>query len=83
MSFTVYILRLRDGSYYTGHTNDLQRRLAEHRLGSGSRYVRGRLPFMLVYFEKVESKGEAMKREKQIKRMSRKRKERLIGWLQE
>lgn len=72
--FHVYILKLRDGSLYTGHTNDLQRRLEEHHYGKGSCYVKGRRPFILIYTEAFETRPEAAKREAQIKKMSPERK---------
>ena len=72
--FHVYILKLRDGSLYTGHTNDLQRRLEEHHHGKGSCYVKGRRPFTLIYTEAFETRPKAAKREAQIKKMSPERK---------
>jgi len=72
--FHVYILKLRDGSLYTGHTNDLQRRLKEHHYGKGSVYVKGRRPFTLIYTEAFETRSKAAKREAQIKKMSHERK---------
>lgn len=72
--FHVYILKLRDGSHYTGHTNDLQRRLKEHHYGKGSRYVKGRRPFTLIYTEAFETRPNAAKREAQIKKMTLERK---------
>jgi predicted GIY-YIG superfamily endonuclease len=75
--FHTYMLKLRDGSFYTGHTNNLQRRLEEHHLGKGSLYVRGRRPFTLIYTEAFETRPKAAKREAQIKRMSLERKKAL------
>jgi putative endonuclease len=72
--FHVYILKLRDGSLYTGHTNDLQRRLGEHHHGRGSCYVKGRRPFTLIYTETFETRPNAAKREAQIKKMPPERK---------
>ena len=72
--FHIYILKLRDGSLYTGHTNDLQRRLEEHHYGKGSCYVKGRRPFTLIYTEAFETRPKAAKREAQIKKMSPERK---------
>jgi putative endonuclease len=68
--FHTYMLKLRDGSFYTGHTNNLQRRLEEHRHGKGSCYVKGRRPFTLAYTEPFETRTKAAKREVQIKKMS-------------
>ena len=74
----VYILRCRDGSLYTGWTNDLEKRLKAHNSGSASKYTRTRLPAELVYFEEWESKEAAMSREWHIKRLSREEKLKLI-----
>ena len=77
MNFT-YILRCGDGSLYTGWTNDIKKRLADHNLGRGAKYTRSHLPVMLVYLEAFDTKEEAMKRESAIKRLSRPEKERLV-----
>lgn len=74
----VYMLRCRDGSLYTGWTNDLEKRLKAHNSGSASKYTRTRLPAELVYFEEWESKEAAMSREWHIKRLSREEKQKLI-----
>lgn len=63
-----------DGTLYTGWTNDLKKRLEKHNAGKGARYTRGRLPVKLVYYEVFATKSEAMKRETQIKKLSRKQK---------
>lgn len=76
--WVVYILRCRDGSLYTGMTGWLKHRLNKHRDGTGSRYVRSRLPFTLVYVEQVESRSAALKREYAIKQLSKAQKEELI-----
>ena len=67
----VYVLRCRDGSLYTGMTNDLDRRLAAHRKGKGGAYTRSRLPVRLVYTERRRGRGAALSREAAIKRLSR------------
>ena len=74
----VYMLRCRDGSLYTGWTNDLEKRLKAHNSGSASKYTRTILPAELVYFEEWESKEAAMSREWHIKRLSREEKLKLI-----
>lgn len=61
----------RDGSLYTGWTNNLCRRIRTHNLGKGAKYTKGRLPVRLVYYEKYETKQEAQKREYAIKCLSR------------
>jgi putative endonuclease len=75
----VYILRCSDGSYYTGSTNNLQLRLAEHETGKGCKYTAGRLPVRLVYACEFPSEHDAFLRERQIKGWSRKKKEALIA----
>ena len=72
------MLRCRDGSLYTGWTNDLEKRLKAHNSGTASKYTRTRLPAELVYFEEWESKEAAMSREWHIKRLSREEKLKLI-----
>ena len=78
MWFT-YILTCSDGSFYTGHTNDLKERLQVHNLGGGPLYTVFRRPVQLSYHEVYESKEGAMKREKQIKRWTRAKKQALIN----
>ena len=74
-----YIVKCSDGTYYTGYTNDLEKRLLAHNAGKGAKYTRNRLPVEMVYFEEYEYKSEAMKREYAIKRLTRKQKEKLIS----
>lgn len=74
----VYMLRCRDGSLYTGWTNDLEKRLKAHNSGTASKYTRTRLPAELVYFEEWESKEAAMSREWHIKQLTREEKLKLI-----
>ena len=74
----VYMLRCRDGSLYTGWTNDLEKRLKAHNSGVASKYTRTRLPAELVYFEEWESKEAAMSREWHIKQLTRDEKLKLI-----
>jgi putative endonuclease len=76
--YTIYILLCSDNTLYTGITNDIEARMKKHSEGKGAKYVRARLPFKLVYTEKVESKSEALKREFAIKRLSRTEKLELI-----
>lgn len=73
-----YIIQCSDGTFYTGWTNDIKRRIEEHNSGRGAKYTRPRLPVDLVYYETFPSKQEAMKREYAIKQMTRKKKEELI-----
>ncbi|MFW6024750.1 MAG: GIY-YIG nuclease family protein [Candidatus Woesearchaeota archaeon] len=75
----VYLLRLNDNSLYTGITKDIKNRLKDHRAGNGSKYVRSRLPLKLVYKEEKETKSLALKREIEIKRWSKSKKEELVS----
>lgn len=70
-TYFVYIVRCADSTLYTGSTNNLESRLNKHNLGQGAKYTRGRRPVSLVYCETVSSVSEALKREMEIKRMSR------------
>lgn len=71
MNDCVYMLECADGSLYTGWTNDVEKRLAAHTAGRGGRYTRSRLPVVLRYVEPCGSKNEAMRREHEIKTLSR------------
>ncbi len=70
MNYT-YMLECGDGSFYTGWTNDIQKRLTAHRSGAGAKYTRGRGPIKLVYLEVHDTKSEAMRREVLVKRLTR------------
>ena len=79
----VYMLRLSDETLYCGMTNDLKRRMKQHREGRGSKYVKGRLPFELVYLERCDDRSEALQREAEIKGFDKDRKEDLVeGFLE-
>ena len=67
----VYILQCADGTLYTGITDDLPRRLEAHRTGRGAKYTRGRGPLTLRYTEKCEDRSHALRREIQVKKLSR------------
>ena len=73
MNYT-YIVRCSDGTFYTGWTNDLEKRIAAHNSGEGAKYTRCRRPVELVYYESFRTKEEAMSREWHIKRLTRKQK---------
>lgn len=79
MEYVVYILRCGDDSLYTGITTDLERRVAVHNSGKGAKYTRSHLPVTPVYWEKVPDKSAALRRELQIKALSRAEKLELIG----
>ena len=76
--FFVYILKCSDASLYTGYSVDVEERLNTHNKGLGAKYTRGRLPVQLVYQESLPTKSEAMKREYEIKKLSRSKKLELI-----
>jgi putative endonuclease len=78
VSWTVYLLRCRDGSLYTGITTDLERRLARHRAGTASAYTRARRPIRLVYQEDQPDRPAALRREAALRRLSRAEKLRLV-----
>ncbi len=78
-SWCVYVLRCRDGSLYTGSTNDLAARLERHASGNGARYTRSRLPLSLVYQEHAKDRGAALRREAAMKRLTRAEKLALVG----
>ena len=73
-----YILRCSDGTFYTGWTNNLEKRLKAHNEGRGARYTKTRRPVGLAYYEVFRSREEAMRREYEIKQLTRKEKENLI-----
>jgi putative endonuclease len=70
-TWTLYILKCKDDSLYTGITNNLKRRFEQHESGKGAKYTKGRGPLKLVYQEKCEDKSSALKREIKIKGLSR------------
>ena len=72
--WTVYILQCRDGTLYTGITDDLQRRLRAHQEGKGAKYTRGRGPLVLKYRETHPDKSSALRREHELKRLRREEK---------
>ena len=74
-----YIVRCRDNTLYTGITNDLERRIAVHNKGKGGAYTASRCPVKLVYSEVVGQKGDALRRELEIKSMTRSQKLALIN----
>lgn len=74
MAAFVYMLRCKDGSLYTGWTNDLEHRLAMHSSGRGAKYTRGRGPLVLVYSEELSDKEAALRRECAIKKLRREQK---------
>jgi putative endonuclease len=77
-TWSVYILRCNDNTLYTGITNDLEKRIESHSNGQASKYTRSRLPVEIVYLEQVKNRGEATKRELEIKALPRKEKIKII-----
>ena len=77
-TWKLYILRCGDGSLYTGITVDVEKRLAAHRSGKGAKYTRGRGPLELVYTEDCGDHSTALRREWEIKALSKEEKEKLI-----
>lgn len=73
-----YIVRCRDGTLYTGWTNHLEKRVENHNKGTGAKYTKSKRPVVLAYYETFLTKEEAMRREYQIKQLTREEKLRLI-----
>lgn len=78
MMFYVYILRCADDSLYCGYTTDVEKRFEKHKSGKGARYTRSHLPLEIVYVEEFENKSDALKREHEIKSMTKSQKEKLL-----
>ena len=74
----MYVLSCNDGSLYTGWTTDLKKRIKAHNSGKGAKYTRSRLPVKLMYYEEFPDKSQALKREKEIKKLTRNQKLDLI-----
>jgi putative endonuclease len=74
----VYVLVCRDGSYYTGWTNDLAKRVMTHQAGKGGKYTRSRLPVRLIMKWKAKNRNEAMGREARFKSLNRREKEKVL-----
>lgn len=79
MSYFVYILRTSGNTLYTGYTSDLEKRMEKHRNGKGAKYMRGFENFELVYTEELATRQEAMKREYELKQLTKAKKEKLVG----
>lgn len=74
----VYIVKCSDGTLYTGWTNDVEKRIAAHNSGSGAKYTRGRAPVAVLHLEECDCREDALRREAQIKKMTRKEKLALV-----
>ena len=79
MSFYVYILLCSDGSFYTGYTKDIDERTRMHANGKGARYTKTHKPKRVVHIELFATRAEAMKREREIKKLSHQQKLNLIN----
>lgn len=79
MYFYAYLLLCNDGSYYAGHTDDLDHRIAQHQSGALGGYTAKRLPVRLVWSDRFSSRDDAFAAERQIKGWSRAKKEALIA----
>ena len=73
-----YVLECKDGSYYAGYTNNLERRVRVHNEGKGAKYTRAKRPVRCIYFESFETKSAAMQAEYQFKQLTRDAKESYI-----
>ncbi|MDR0372135.1 MAG: GIY-YIG nuclease family protein [Nitrososphaerota archaeon] len=78
MSFYVYILQCCDGSYYTGYTKNLELRIQQHQNGKGAKYTKAHRPQRVAYMEPFGTRSAAMKREREIKKLSHQQKLTLI-----
>jgi len=79
MKFFVYLLECNDKSLYCGYTKDIEARLKAHKEGKASKYTRARLPAKLVFLQGLKSKQAALKREAEIKSLTRKQKQMLVA----
>jgi putative endonuclease len=78
MSYFVYILLCNGGSFYTGSTNDVEKRLKAHFAGMGAKYTKSHKPIKIIYQEEFDTKSEALKREAEIKKLTKRKKEDLV-----
>jgi putative endonuclease len=78
--YYIYLLRCNDNSLYCGQTNNIEKRIKDHNnpKNSTTKYTRSRRPVTLVYFEKCKTVSQALIREKQIKKLTKEKKEALI-----
>jgi len=76
--YWIYIVQCRDGTYYTGYTNDLEGRIALHNSGHGAKYLRKKLPVTLVYAKEYHYYKNALRAERRVKNLTRAQKLNLI-----
>lgn len=79
MPYFCYMLKCRDGSYYSGWSIDLEKRIQIHASGKGAKYTRSRLPISLVYYEELPNRRAAMQRERELKLKDHKSKQDLVN----
>ncbi len=79
MSFYVYILECKDGSYYTGYAKNVEKRFSQHCIGKGAAYTKIHPPVRIIYSNEFQSKSEAMKEEFRIKQLTKLEKIKLTG----
>ena len=79
MPYYVYVLLCEDGSYYTGYAKDIDSRVEQHMKGIGGRYTKLHRPKRLVYSEEFDTRREAMKREREIKKLNHDEKHKLVS----
>jgi len=79
--YFVYLLRCKDNSLYCGQTNDIEKRIKDHNdpKNKSTKYTRGRRPVIIVYLEKTKTLVDALKREREIKKLSKEKKELLTS----
>ncbi|GKQ42601.1 UPF0213 protein YazA [Companilactobacillus sp. RD055328] len=77
-NYYVYLLQCSDNTFYIGTTNDVEKRVATHNAGKGAKYTKIRRPVKLLYFEDLHTKSQALKREHELKKLSRIKKEELL-----
>lgn len=77
-NYYFYVLECNDGSFYGGYTVDIDRRLSQHNEGTGAKYTRARRPVKLIYSERFPTKREAMKKEAEFKKLTRRKKEQFL-----
>jgi predicted GIY-YIG superfamily endonuclease len=82
LDFYVYILKCSDGTYYTGHTDNLEKRIAEHTDNTYECYTSSRLPISVVFVQEFASRAEALEAERRIKKWGKRKKDALVykGW---
>ncbi len=78
--YYTYLLECSDHTFYIGYTNDLEKRIKTHNAKKGAKYTRGRTPVTLRYYEEYETKSEALKRECELKKLTREEKKELIRY---